>query len=475
MKFVLSDNIYKNNIAVLKKQQLILTGITKKAGTSNPKFEIALEKLFVHLTSNLFGQYRMDNRFDLRALAIALNESRKLRSKINITKSILDSVAVIAPKGSSLFNDALFQYFLNDFDEIEDLDFVGQWLINERQKKGQGHMYDKFILTSNGPQILAKDAIKNKLTFQKQMQRAEVNNYASGQFHKRALSIYYVEQLSTIPVNQPHTLLDEVSVPEVFNAKYDDNDLIGHKVLNILLKKAPKHDVHESWQNAIISIAGDPRIPKSHPKFLKWWSHVPEDMIQKVRGWLSKLDLKLFLEALENFCESSFDTEMKRMFPSRKKFLEGMHDAGAINHTKLYLTKKADAYIRRTYKPEHIPEYSIVEDGERSIIYAELTNGHMIEGSHNCQIWFYNSLDETATVLKYGKQRKSYRDLTIDLNHMMARKGHGAIDHFTHSPQNFNWQHKSLKTLQRMRIKIRAEDVLVASDYKAYKRIYGIS
>jgi hypothetical protein len=32
-----------------------------------------------------------------------------------------------------------------------------------------------------------------------------------------------------------------------------------------------------------------------------------------------------------------------------------------------------------------------------------------------------------------------------------------------------------LKTLQRMRVKIRAVDVLVASDYKAYKRIYGVS
>jgi hypothetical protein len=475
MKFVLSDNIYKNNIAVLKKQQLILEGITKKAGTSNPKFEIALEKLFVHLTSNLFGRYRMDNRFDLRALAIALNESRKLRSKINITKSILDSVAVIAPKGSSLFNDALFQYFLNDFDEIEDLDFVGQWLINERQKKGQGHMYDKFILTSNGPRILAKDAIKNKLTFQKQMQRAEVNNYASGQFLKRALSIYYVEQLSSIPVNQPHTLLDEVSVPEVFNAKYDDDDLIGHKVLKILLERAPKQNVHESWQNTIIAIAGDPRISKSHPRFLKWWSHVPEDMIKKVRSWLSRLDLKLFLDALENFSKSSLDTEMKRMFPSRKKFLEGMHDAGVISHTKLYLSKQADRYIKQNYKPEHVPEYSIVEDGDRSIIYAELTTGHMIEGSHNCQIWLYRNLHESAQVMQPGAQRVSYRSLTMGLDEKMSRYNCAAYDHFTHSPNNFSWQRRSVTSLREIGLKIRAVDVLVASDYKAYKRIHGVS
>jgi hypothetical protein len=475
MKFFLSDSIYKSNIAVLKKQQIKLAEITKKAGTSNPKFDMAWNKLFVLLNTNLFEQYNIDNRFDVRALAIALNANANLRNKINITKPLLDRVASVVPNGSSLFNDALYQYFLTDFDGIEDLDFVGQWLKNEREKKNQAHIYDKFILTSNGPKTLAKDAIDNKLSFAHQTRRAEIDGYASGQFLKRALSIYYVEQLKVIPVNQPDALLDEVGVPEVFNAKYDDNELIGHKVLNILLKRAPKQDIHESWQNTIIAIAGDPRIPNSHPNFLKWWSHIPEDQIKKVRGWLSKLDLKLFLDALEAFSESSFDTEMKRMFPSRKKFLEGMHDVGAILHTKLYLSRQADQYIQKNYKPEHIPEYSIVEDGERSIIYAELTNGHMVEGSHNCQIWFYRNLHESAQVLQYGKQRVSYRSLTMGLDEKMDRYGCAAYDNFTHSPSNYSWQHRSVNTLREIGVKIRAADVLVASDYKVYKRLHGVN
>jgi hypothetical protein len=475
MKFTLSDHIYKKNIVVLKAQQLVLAGIAKKAGTDNPKFEKAWAKLFVLLNSNSFEHYSVDNRFDIRALAIGLNASSKLRNKINISKPLLEKVAAIAPKGSSLFNDALFQYFLTDFDEIEDLNFVGTWLSKERGQKNQEQKYDKFILTSNGPKILAKDAIQNKLSFQKQMQVAGVNNYASGQFLKRALSIYYVEQLTTIPVNQPHELLTEVTAPEVFNAKYDDDDLIGHKVLKILLERAPKQNVHESWQNTIIAIAGDPRISKSHPRFLKWWSHVPEDMIKKVRSWLSRLDLKLFLDALENFSKSSLDTEMKRMFPTRKKFLEGMHDAGVISHTKLYLSKQADRYIKQNYKPEHVPEYSIVEDGDRSIIYAELTTGHMIEGSHNCQLWLYRNLHESAQVMQPGAQRVSYRSLTMGLDEKMSRYNCGAYDHFTHSPSNFSWQRRSVTSLREIGLKIRAVDVLVASDYKAYKRIYGVS
>lgn len=474
MKFTLSESLYAKNIALLKVQTQALAKITKKAGTGNPKFEKASGRLDLHLQSDIFDQYVVNDRFDVRALAIALTGNKELRRKIKVTMPLLKSISVMLKKGSSLFNDALYQYFLTDFDEINEPDAVGQWLQSQRQLKGHSSQYDKYVLNATGPKTLAKDAIEGKISFTQQTRRAEIDGYASGQFIKRALTIYYVEQLKGIPVNQPHALLDEVGVPEVFNAKYDDNDLIGHKVVNILLKRAPMQGVHESWQNTIIAIAGDPRVPKSHPNYLKWWSHIPEEQIKKVRGWLSKLDLKLFLEALEAFSESSLDAGMKRMFPSRKKFLEGMHDAGAILHTKLYLSKQAERYIRQNYKPEHIPEYSIVDDGERSIIYAELTNGHMVEGSHNCQIWFYSTLHESAQVLEYGKQRVSYRSLTLSLNRKMESQGTGAVDHFMHSPQNFRWQYNSLNTLQEMGVKIQAADVLVAGDYKAYKRIYGV-
>ncbi|MEI8647018.1 EH signature domain-containing protein [Paraglaciecola sp. Hal342] len=93
----------------------------------------------------------------------------------------------------------------------------------------------------------------------------------------------------------------------------------------ILIDRAPKQGVDESWQNAVIAIAGDPRVPKSHPRYMKWWSQLTNAQSKKVQGWLSKLDLKLFLEALEDYSKSSRDDDMIRMFPSRKHFLEGMH------------------------------------------------------------------------------------------------------------------------------------------------------
>lgn len=102
-----------------------------------------------------------------------------------------------------------------------------------------------------------------------------------------------------IPVNEPHKLLEEVSKQVIAEGRYDADDLVGHVALRILIDRAPSKNVHDSWRDAVIAIAGDPRVPRSHARYIKWWSQLTSQQIKKVQGWLSKLDLKLFLEALE--------------------------------------------------------------------------------------------------------------------------------------------------------------------------------
>lgn len=474
MIFKLETKGLADSIEVMERLTLEQKAIAKRAGTDNPKFEDAWARLYKLLVSNKFSNFEIHDRFDVRALSIALTAKENLRKSIKIEKKLLDQVSNAVPMGSNLFLESLYQYFLSDFDSIEDPDVVGQWLLRERTRKGQNLVMEEKVLCVDGPTFLAKEAIKRKATFESQVSLWNLDAYASGDFLKIAQSVYFVEQLQNIPVNQPHPLLEEISKPDVALSRYDANELIGHVALRIIIDRAPAQQVHESWQNAVIAIAGDPRIPKNHPRFTKWWSQLSAQQIKKVQGWLSKLDLKLFLEALEDYSKSSRDADMMRMFPSRKHFLEGLHKAGAIVHTKLYLSKKADAYIRKNYKAEHVPEYSIVDDGDRSIIYAELTHGHMVEGSHNCQIWFYRNLHHTARVLQFGKQRVDYRSLTLGLNEAMYKYGCDAYDNFTHNPASFSWQRRSIQAINNLGGKIRASDVLSEDDYSIYKRIYGV-
>ncbi|MFQ3324871.1 MAG: hypothetical protein ACI90U_002702 [Pseudomonadales bacterium] len=61
-------------------------------------------------------------------------------------------------------------------------------------------------------------------------------------------------------------------------------------------------------------------------------------------------------------------------------------------------------YLNGRYEKEHLPDFSIVEDGDKSIIYVDLGNVHLIEGSHPGQLWIYHILHDSTPVLNYGKK-----------------------------------------------------------------------
>ena len=113
MKFFLSDEYYRKNMKVLKGLTAEQRAIAKKAGTDNPKFEAAWSKLFNLLSRNRFDLFRIDNRFDVRALSIALTANQKIRSAINIDRELLSDILVVIPNGSNLFIESLFQHFLS--------------------------------------------------------------------------------------------------------------------------------------------------------------------------------------------------------------------------------------------------------------------------------------------------------------------------------------------------------------------------
>jgi len=450
-----------------------LMDITHRAGTDSDKFKRAWGKLYNTIKDKRNIEHALNDKIDVRVLGFALSTPHK--DEIKVTNNVLSRIDEISDKPSSLFIENYYQYYLNNFTKIENLQYASQWLIKARKGRNLNQWYDENLLSLNGAKWVANLAISKQKDFDQMIHELELDQYHSGQFMEFAQRIYYVEQLKAIPVNRPHELLIEVQKPEVFQAKFDEFELLGHQVLKILIDKAPLHDIDGSWLNTIMAIAGDPRISVSNPRYIKWWSHVSKNLISKVKGWLSGLDLKLFLEALEDFSYSSDGSDMKRMFPSRKKFLEGLYDKKLIKNTKLYMCKDMARFLNRKYKKEHLPDFSTVEDGEKSIIYVDLENAHLIEGSHQCQLWIYKTLHHSAPVLQYDKQRKSYRDLTKGLHESMERYGQGAYDYFTHSPSNFSWQKRAVESLQNLRVPVTIKDVLTPDDYRVYVRRYGVN
>jgi len=471
LHFSLPDKPLSNSIEQFLNLETELKRFVKGAGTDNDKFKFAWRKLFNTVQTRKNIELTLENKIDIRALGIALTS--ELKDKIIISAVVLTKIDQISEKPSSLFIENLFQYYLNDFNKLDNAEYISLWLCQARKVRKLNQWYDDKLISITGANWVVEQAIKLNKDFDHFIHELELDQYQSGDFMESAQRIYYVEQLKQIPANLPHDLLVEVQKQAVYLSRFDHSELLGHQILNILIERAPSENIHESWLNVIIAIAGDPRVPKSHQRYINWWSHIPEMYISKVRGWLSRLDLKLFLEALEDFSNSSYDFEMKRMYPARKRFLEGLYDNKLIQNTRLYMSRQMALFLRKNYKAEHLPDFSTVADGDKSIIYVDLGSAHIIEGSHSCYLWIYKALDPSATVFDYGKTKETYSGLTSGLDRNMWNKGCGSSANITHNPTHFNWQRKAIDTLSDLRVPVTVKDVLTPEDYRKYVRRFG--
>ncbi|WP_422447099.1 MULTISPECIES: EH signature domain-containing protein [unclassified Endozoicomonas] len=474
LPFSLPDKPFGGRLETIKKLQVELSQLATRAGTGNVKFEKAFADVLNCVRGGRDLYLVMDEPIKVRALALAF--STKIGPDIRITQPLLDNIDELRPTPTTLFIESLYQHFLKMYDRLGDYQMVARWLLNALPKRNLKKDFHNHLLGENGPQWVAQQAIKEQREFHNQVQHIGLGNYVSGRFMTVANNIYFVEQLKTIPVNEPHRILQEVQKPSVYEAPYDSRYLLGHKILETLITRAQNTNVHDSWLQVVIAIAGDPRVPKTHPRYQKWWSQLDSSLHRVVQGWLSKLDLRLFLEALEDFSNLPGKEELRRMFPSRKKFLEGLDDKELVGHTRLYLSRGAEQYLKMNYKKEHLPAYSRVSNGDKSLIYVQLANGqaHMVEGSHSCYLWIYRDLHETALVFDHARTSVSYDNLTSGLNRHMERLGCRAEANITHNPSNFHWQRQAIETLRRIGIHVSPQDVLSPQDYQSFKRRFGV-
>lgn len=462
---------FGNNLKKLSGYVRDLKKVTSRAGMDSDKFKKSWDNIYCAVKTNQAIENVLVTKTDVRALGFSL--ASELKNQIIITPEVLQKIDQITTVPNTVFIEYFFQYYLNEFSRIDALPELSQWLVNVRKKRNLNEWYDEKLISTTGPIWVSNLAISKQQDFDQMVIQLKLDQFQSGDYMELAQRIYYVEQLKQIPVNKPHELLIEIQKPAVYSSKFDSRDLLGHQILNILIEKAPAQNIHESWLNVIMAIAGDPRIPVSHPRYIKWWNNIPNHLISKVQGWLSRLDLKLFLEALEDFSNASYDPEMKRMYPSRKRFLEGLYDQKLIINTRLYMSRQMSSYLKRNYKAEHLPNFSTIQGGDKSIIYVDLGTAHLVEGSHSCYLWVYKYLDPAATVFNYAKEQETYSGLTSGLNRAMESRGCATRARITHTPSNFIWQRKAVETLNELGCPVEIKNVLTKSDYRTYVRRFG--
>lgn len=452
---------YRDKLEVRTRE---LNSLARKSGTGSEKFKKAFARFFTALGSRGHIADALSESIDIRALAIALKTKDAVHIKLDFR--LFEKVDTIRPRPSSLLVESVYSHYLKVYDLLDDLSPVEVWLRQAKETRGELDENTAYILSGAGPKWLAERSHEQQVDFDVQVSRVGLGNYLSGRFLATAKNIYYLETLRTLRPEEAHEILHEVQKPEVYDSLYENGTLLGHEILKILISRANVSQISEQWMNVIMAIAGDPRVSRQSERFVRWWSHIPEELIAKVRGWLSKLDLKLFLEALNNFAEEAKDLDLTRMYPSRKKFLEGLLEQKLVTGTRLFLTQNAKRYLEKHYKKEHLPSFSMVE-GDKSIVYISLPGVHAVEGTHVCKFWIYKHLSDSAPVFNYNKTRFTYRELTAGMNESMIRQRIGGC--LAEVIHNGSWQAKVALELKKAGVEFDPESLLMRDDYIKYR------
>lgn len=482
------------DFAPLDRNKKKIADLLNKTGKGSDKFLNACDRI-----RNLVVKGRPDlipgvikSSVDVRALTYLFGE-REFRLRARITKKMLDSLYTPKPRLGLISLFQLINVFFRYFDQIggeQEFDkelFDSLCLLLRRELKNRegikigqeiATLYKNMDLffTLEGPQRVVEYAKSRKVDLDVAFKQLALQNYHDTRFHRLCRYRYYLDTLRQLPVGKEHAVLAEVCKAEVYDAPAGNGRLLGHEILSILIDRASDQEVSDEWRGVILTIAGDPRVPNTSSRFRKWWSILGIDRQKKVRTWLSGFDLRLFLEALNNYGISSGNTDLQRMFKARKTFLEGLLEQKLIQHARLFVGNSPERYLRGSYRKDELPEYAKVNDSYRSMIYLQVGHCHMIEGSHSFKLWLFPKLPANAGITQYSRRSFHPNELSYGLEKLYTdefgqhAKAPMAVIHHP----DLAWQAAAIKFLQGEGLSPKIEKLIEPGSYRDYKIRYGL-
>ncbi|NRP10082.1 MULTISPECIES: EH signature domain-containing protein [unclassified Marinobacterium] len=329
-----------------------------------------------------------------------------------------------------------------------------------------------WLISPNAPSEVVSRTRANNQDLDDYLEQLGIRDIADGRFSDICRSSYYLETLKEIPVGAEDPVLHELQKSSVYSAPYEEGKTIGIAALEIMIDRATEAP-GDSWEKMIFSIAGDPRISDRAKSYREWWTPLGSNRVQKVRSWLAKADLKLFLRAVEEYGFVSGNHELQRMFPDRKVFLEGLLSQGVIRNTRLMLGDTAKRILRNILDEDLNTSYVRLTDSQmsdKSVIYVDCGDFHIIEGSHDFKIWIYlNKPSELVT--DYSTNDFTWHILTKTIPKSYWKTFNKSPVDIIHNKQ---WQSKVIKHLADNGVDLDIEQLFTKSGYREYLNKHGI-
>ncbi|WP_075593195.1 EH signature domain-containing protein [Pseudoalteromonas sp. PAB 2.2] len=330
----------------------------------------------------------------------------------------------------------------------------------------------KWLLDLTAPKALVNLAKQNHLDLNEQLKKLRLNELPQGRFLDICHAQYYLDTLREIPVGEQHDVLHELLKHDVATMPFEEGKRIGHIALEIIIDRsagAPS----EVWQNFVLNLAGDPRIANTANNYRQWWKPIGENRIKAVTSWLAKEDLRLFLGAIEEYANYIGDEALNRMFPARKRFLEGLYEHGFVRNARLMLGNQAELTVKRVLGKSLTTSYIKLRGmAQTSIIYLDCGDFHIIEGSHNFKLWIYMGLP-SEKLNDYSLSELNHFALTNSFPQEYKRNyPKGELMPIQHSPTS--WQKNAIDFLTQNGVELDLEKLFDKDEYRRYINRYGL-
>lgn len=230
---------------------------------------------------------------------------------------------------------------------------------------------------------LAREIEASGVSLHEWLHRSRLDIFDVGRFRVRLRQETYLRQIATADPTQPAGLdfLADLTDQNVYRAPGADGWFFGHQVVAALALQ-PASPPCDQWMQTMLTIAGDPRL-KQTASWRTWWEPLGEQVQRAAIRWLSREDLELFLDAIEQFGEEDYRDDIKRMFPARSAFLRGLYQSNLIVETRLVLGDRVRTGVQRHLGNHRADLSRLSNDPGLAVIIVDCGSFYFVEGSHN--------------------------------------------------------------------------------------------
>ena len=322
------------------------------------------------------------------------------------------------------------------------------------------------IFTENPVYQFSKLCSEKQITPEALLIDFNINLPVNSKFLKRTKTEILLNKLRQINYKEYHPLSRTIIEQNLFNLEYKSLDLVGHEIISIILESNISVDIHKSWTQLILSIASDPRTSNQSRQYLKWWNRIDEELIDRFIRILSHSEILLFLDAISEFADTQ-NSEMSRMFESRKQLLVGLSIQNKIEKSRLYLPSRVLNFLKEE-NPKLELSYvcNLQNENYKCIIYLKIGDNHIIEGSHNCKIRLYSNFHSQKMLLNPKLRAISYSKITTGLEDHYWSNNERPLSLVHHS--NGNWKKRVIDVL-RKNIDFEVEQLLTNQEINHYR------